>query len=136
MGMEKQIDRLEISTAEHREVFDSVAWSTPQRQIMDMFRKKSVRFEAIRQFYEPLCVKSISENINKAENIARELVGAAWKDTGESVNAAYRGIIEKLNGVYREKQGLLKREEERSRREIAFLRNKIKELREWSVPEH
>jgi hypothetical protein len=110
-------------------LFEPEQWDVPQPQLTDIFRKKSDRFDAVRGFYEPMCARSASANIQKAAEQAKMIVDAAWGNMQGAVSASYKELIDRLNAIYHYKQGQLEAEEEGAKREVAFLREKIKEIK-------
>ncbi|MCL2219388.1 MAG: dynamin family protein [Chitinispirillia bacterium] len=122
-------NRLEISTAGIRAAFDSAAFPQPQPQVMDVFRKKYDRFEAIREFYEPLCAEAIAKNVDTAVKQAKALADAAWESMRQTIAAGYREITDNLAQMQGEKQGGLDRAQEDASEEIMFLKYKLRELK-------
>jgi len=126
---EKFAGLLEINTTGHRVIFDSPPFPLPQPQMTDIFRKKSVRFEAIREFYEPLCAASVTKNVDMAEKQARALADAAWENMRKTVSAGYQEMIDYLKQVHKTKQDALNKVQEEVSEEIVFLRYKLRELK-------
>ncbi|MDR0330776.1 MAG: dynamin family protein [Chitinispirillales bacterium] len=124
---EKFIAQIEINTPDGGAAFGSAAWETPQPQMMDIFKKKSVRLDAIKEFYGPLCSSCVSANIEKAAKEARALVDAAWEKMLASIRASYQEMIDTLRGIHRQKQMAVEREREAVKEDVAFLKKKIKE---------
>jgi len=123
------MSRYEIGMADCHRIFDSAPFPTPQPQLTDIFRKKPARFEAIREFYEPLCVTCISGNISKASKQARAAVDTAWGGMQKDIRAGYQEIIDHMKQLHRSKREKLDREQEAAKGDIAFLREKLKEIR-------
>jgi GTP-binding protein EngB required for normal cell division len=126
---EELIGRLEISTADCRKTFDRAAFPVPHPQLTDIFRNKHARFEAIRLFYEPLCDESISENIQKADKQARELINKAWDEMRKTIKGSCDTLIGCLKLIHQTKQNALAEDEKEAKPEILFLRDKIKEIK-------
>jgi len=128
---EKLAGQLEINPVAIRKAFntDVEPWDTPQPQIMDIFRKKNIRFDAIREFYDPLCVTSVLESVDKAGTQARSAVDAAWKNVRTTIRAGYQEMINYLKMIHSTKQDKLDRDHAAVKEEIRFLRDKLKELK-------
>jgi GTPase Era involved in 16S rRNA processing len=128
---EKLAGHLEIVITDYRKFFEAApqSWDVPQPQVMDIFRKKSARFEAIREFYQPLCAESVAAIIAAAGKQARTTVDAAWENMRGTMHAGYQEMIDYLRQVHREKQEKLDRNQTAVRPEAAFLREKIGELK-------
>ena len=130
LSAEKIIEQLEADTAGQQNISAPIInWPTPQPQITDIFRKKNTRFDAIRQFYEPLCAKSITENIDNAEKHGRLLIDAAWESMGKTIQTAYQKLIDRLKDIHKSKLADIEKEEERVKADIVFLRDKIREIK-------
>jgi len=125
------ISRYEISMADYHKIFDSAPFPTPQPQLTDIFRKKQARFESVREFYEPICIECVSTNINKAAKQARASIDTAWGNMQKNIRAAYQEIIDRLKQLHRAKQEKFDKDQEAAKVEIAFYRNKLKELKAY-----
>ena len=119
--------RLEISVSKLRGMFEPETFPTPPPQIMDIFRKKSARFETVRAFYEPLCAQTVAANIDKAADLARSLADAAWGEMQKAIRASYQEMIDVLKQLHRTKQSGLDAMMEGAKGEIAFLKERIRE---------
>jgi ribosome biogenesis GTPase A len=126
------LSRYEISMADYHKIFNSAPFPTPLPQMTDIFRKKQARFEAIREFYEPLCTKCISENIGKASKQARASIDAAWGNMQKNISAAYQEIIDHMKRLHRSKKEKFDRNQTAAKGEILFLREKLKEISSYS----
>ncbi|MDR3013710.1 MAG: dynamin family protein [Chitinispirillales bacterium] len=131
---EELIERLEIGSLMESSIFDSAPWDIPYAQMAGLFRKKTAKFEAIRDFYESLCEEKIVENINKAAKIARAQTNTAWEKMQETINTPYRQLIDRLSALYRVKQEILEAEEEKAKQDIAFWKGRIREFKSIVVP--
>ena len=125
------ISRYEISMADYHKIFDSVSFPTPLPQMTDIFRTKQTRFEAIREFYEPLCAECISENIKKAAKQARSSVDTAWGNMQKNIRAAYQEIIDHMKRLHRTRQEKFHKEQDAAKAEIAFLQEKLREIKSY-----
>jgi len=119
--------RLEISASGRRGMFESETLPTPQPQLTNIFRKKSIRFEAVREFYEPLCARIVAANIARAAALARSLTDAAWTEMQKAIRASYQEMIDVLKQLHKAKQSGLDAAQEGAKAEIAFLKEKIRE---------
>jgi len=122
------ISRYEIGTADSHKIFNAAPFPTPQPQLTDVFRKKQVRFEAIRGFYEPLCADCIAKNIGKASKQAHASIDAAWGNMQKNIRAAYQEIIDHLKRLHRSSKEKFDMNQEAAKSEIVFLREKLKEI--------
>jgi hypothetical protein len=128
---ENLINKFEINASALSDIFNTAEWDAPQPQVMDIFRKKTARFDTIRDFYKPLCVKNIAENIGIVENTAKRLVDRAWMEMQEEIREAYKLLLDGMKKIHRTKDEVLMKAENEAREEIGVLKGKIKELKRY-----
>jgi GTP-binding protein EngB required for normal cell division len=127
---ESFVAQAEIAPPNNAAIFNAAAWGTPQTRTVDFFKKTSTRLEALRTLYEPLCADSAATNIDKATKHARLLCNGAWEKLQIAIRASYQDMIDYLKQLHRARQERLYKAQEGVKGEVAFLKEKIKELGE------
>jgi GTP-binding protein EngB required for normal cell division len=127
LSPEKFVEQIDFNAAGRQNAFETEeTWPQPQPQVTDIFRKKSARFETIREFYEPLCAEAVSKNISEAAKQVQAQIDVTWDSIYKSTTESYRQLIAYLKQLHKSKQALLEKDEMTAKPEVAFLRDKLK----------
>ncbi len=124
---EKFVEQAEIPPPASAKIFDATAWGTPQPRTADFLKKKSARLETIRAFYEPLCDRCVTANMDKAAKHGRLLCNGAWEKLRIAIKASYQEMIDYMKQLHTAKQERLYKTQEDIKGEAAFLKEKIRE---------
>jgi len=121
------VEQAVIAPPNRAKIFDTAAWGTPQAKTSDIFKKRSVRLEAIRAYYDPLCDECVAANIEKAVKHAKLLCNGAWEKLHIAIKGSYQEMIDYLKQLHKARQERLYKTQEGIKGEVGFLKEKIKE---------
>jgi len=121
------VEQAEIAPPNHANIFEATTWETPPTHTFDVFKKRSIRLEEIRAFYEPRCEECAVSNIEKAAKHGRLLCNGAWEKLQIAIKASYQEMIDYLKQLHDARQDRLHKLQDGIKGEAAFLKDKIKE---------
>ncbi|MCL2690359.1 MAG: dynamin family protein [Chitinispirillia bacterium] len=125
---EKLISQLEISAGDLYAIFDSTPFTAPAPQMRDVFRKKALRFQAIEDYYKPLCDQRVMQDIDKAVKHANAAIETAWKNLQDNLSAPYQKLIDSTKLIHKLKHDQFEKDRGEVKAEIEFLRAKLNEI--------
>ncbi|MFP4680089.1 MAG: dynamin family protein [Chitinispirillaceae bacterium] len=109
---EELISALEIPLSEQKTDFDEDNFPIPQPKISDLFKSKTKRLDAVREFYLPLCRERIGKQLEYVEKQGIFQVNESWNNLKKRISQSHMSVIDSLKNVHeREEYNLEKRRE-------------------------